>query len=163
MKKILLVLGAIFAFSLVSCAGNGGDPEPDPIPETKDFVAFEGEEVLTTNAYDNYVDFAAPVTGDYKTFEVTYSWDSATGIQCNAQLMNDASQSSATVSSTSKEEVTLTGACFAGAKYTDYSTGSAVEADCDTQANRIQLFIQDSSYAAVSGDKITVKKVVFKK
>ena len=169
MKKLtkVLALVAMAAALFIGCSnsstsGNGGDSGTKN-PETK--VVFEGERVLEitktgNDAFNNYVEFAEAVSG-YTTFEVTYSWESDTGVQCQAQLMKDGDQASETVSSTSKAERTITGKCMVGAQYDDWSTGSAVKTDCATSANRLQVYLQNSEYKPTTG-KITVKKVVLK-
>lgn len=161
MKKSLLILSALMALSMafVGCKG-GSDPVQDPAgeEEPKELVVFEGEKVLTINGYDNYIEFDKPLSG-YSKFEVTLSWNSDDGVQCQAQLMNDGSQASETISFGSKSEETVSGKCMAGATYNKYP--GPVTTDCDTSANKFQVYIQNSSYGSTTGT-VTVKKIVLK-
>ena len=163
MKKSLLILSALMALSMafVGCKG-GSDPVQDPAgeEEPKVLVVFEGEKVLTMNDYDNYIEFNKSLSG-YSKFEVTLAWNSEDGLQCQAQLMNDGSQASETISFVSKSEATVSGKCMAGATYNKYVNGSPVTTDCDTSANRLQVYIQNSSYDSTTGT-VTVKKIVLK-
>lgn len=161
MKKSLLILSALMALSMafVGCKG-GSDPVQDPAgeEEPKELVVFEGEKFLTINGYDNYIEFDEPLSG-YSEFEVTLSWNSEDGVQCQAQLMNDGSQASETISFGSKSEETVSGKCMAGATYNKYP--GPVTTDCDTSANKFQVYIQNSSYGPTTGT-VTVKKIVLK-
>lgn len=163
MKKSLLILSALMALSMafVGCEG-GSDPVQDPAgeEEPKELVVFEGEKVLTINGYDNYINFDKPLSG-YSKFEVTLSWDSEDGVQCQAQLMNDGSQASETISFGSKSEAKVSGKCMAGAKYDKWVDGVSTSTDCDTSANKLQVYIQNSSYGPTTGT-VTVKKIVLK-
>lgn len=163
MKKSLLIVSALMALSMafVGCKG-GSDPVQDPAgeEEPKELVVFEGEKDLDIKGFDNYIEFDKPHSG-YSKFEVTLSWDSEDGVQCQAQLMNDGSQASETISFGSKSEATISGKCMAGAKYDKWVDGVATPTDCDTSANKLQVYIQNSSYDPTNGT-VTVKKIVLK-
>lgn len=165
MKKSLLILSALMALSMafVGCKG-GSDPVQEPAveEEPKESVVFEGEKVLTIDGFDNYIEFDKPLSG-YSEFEVTLSWDSKDGVQCQAQLMNDGSQASETISFGSKSEATISGKCMVGAKYNKWVDGVSTLTDCDTSANKLQVFIQTGAptWEATTG-KVTVKKIVLK-
>lgn len=167
MKKIVSMLAAfaMAAALLVSCSNGSSTPKSDvPGDNTPaELVVFEGEEILEADGYGNYVTFETPIAkgSGYKTFEVTYSWTSDDGIQCNAQLMNGDTQASATVSSGSKAAATVKGACLAGATFTNWDKGGVDDA-CADEANQLQIYIQNASYAATKGT-ITVTKIVLKK
>ena len=172
MKKLKVLFGAlalIASMALVGCnqptggTGNngltGGAEETTSTP-TEDLVLFEGNEVINASGYDAVINFTNPVAAGsgYKKFKVEASWESADGIQCQAQMKNaEGAQSSATIS-LDKNGAVVTGACLVGAKYDDWSTGSAVPTNCADGISQIQFYIQNSSYATTTGT-VTVKKI----
>ena len=161
MKKLKVLMGALALFAamaFVGCSG-GADSNPEAGP-TQDFILFEGEEVLNASGYDTVIDFAAEVAAGsgYKKFKIDASWESEDGIQCQAQMKNGEGEQSSETVSLDKNGAVITGKCLVGAKYLDYSTGSAVEKNCADGVSQIQFFIQDSNYQTTTG-KITVKKV----
>lgn len=170
MKKLKVLFGAlalIASMALVGCnqptsgTGNngltGGAEETTSTP-AEDLVLFEGNEVISASGYDNVINFTSPVAAGsgYKKFKVEASWESADGIQVQAQMKNGNAQSSETISLNKDGEV-VEGKCFIGATYKDWDNGG-VDANCADGATQIQFFVQDSSYAPTTGT-ITVKKI----
>lgn len=157
MKKIKVLLSAlamVAAMAFVSCGGGAGDPTSAP-------AAGESAKLISCHGYDATLEFANPVAegSGYTDFHVLAKWEAADGKQAAVQLKNGNAQSSATVSLT-KEYSEVTGKCFVGAKYTDYSSGSPEEADCADGATLAQFYIQNSSYEAIDGN-VYVKKIWF--
>lgn len=107
--------------------------------------------MLECYGYDNYIEIPYISEGlGYTTINAELRWESYNGIQAGFQLMNGNEQASATVYF-EKDFCIVSGVCLAGATYTDWSTGSAMTADCVDSATRLQFFIQDSSYAPTDG------------
>ena len=171
MKKIKVLLSAlamVAAMAFVSCGGGAGDDPTggksgsEGVKPTEDLVLFEGEKVLDIAAsYTNYIEFTTPVEAGsgYKKFEVEASYTSDDGQKAVVQLMSaDDKQASESVT-LSATNAAVSGKCFVGAKYDDWSTGSAVSTDCFDGTAKAQFYIQDSSYQPTTGT-ITVKKIV---
>ena len=162
MKKTLLVVSAILALSLafVGCKKSTGDNNE---PSGSDPVKADAYVLNVDASYDNYIELIAPVAAasGYTKINAELKWESSDGIQAAIQLMSGdgtaMKQASATVNF-DKSYSTVSGACLAGATYTDWSTGSAQTANCVDTATKLQFYIQNASYAPTSG-KIYVKKV----
>ena len=156
MKKIKVLLSAlamVAAMAFVSCGGGAGDPTSAP-------AAGESAKLISCHEYDATLEFANPVAegSGYTDFHVLAKWEAADGIQAAVQLKNGNAQSSATVN-LNKDYTEVTGKCFVGAKYTDWSNGGK-DADCADGATLAQFYIQNSSYAAIDGN-VYVKKIWF--
>ena len=162
MKKSLLVLSALLALSMafVGCKNGGSDPvESDP-----DW--FTGKGALTLNAYDTVIDLDAPISLDgYTTFEATVRICDKNGVSKFAvqTMASNGAQSSATVAIedlSKTESFVVTGACGSTATYQSWP--GPVDKDCANEIGKIQVYAQDSSYAAMVGPKILLEKVVVK-
>ena len=165
MKKLKVLLGAvalIASMALVSCGdpvnSTTGDGSGASTVPTEDLVLFEGNKVINASGYDNVINFTSPVAAGsgYKKFKIEASWESADGIQVQAQMKNGNNQSSETIS-LNKDGAIVEGNCFVGATYKDWDNGGA-DANCADGATQIQFFVQDSSYQPTTGT-ITVKKI----
>ncbi len=152
--RLYICISAFLAGLLTSCIGpavrtriiNLDGSSSENVPENRDPL------IIHCNAsYDNFMDISyIKNRSGYTTINAVLRWESSDGIQAGFQLMNGNEQASATVNF-ENDFCVVSGACLAGATYTDWSTGSAKTADCVDSATRLQFFIQDSSYAPTDG------------
>ena len=105
--------------------------------------------------YDNFIEIPyIPEGSGYTTINAELKWESLDGIQAAFQLMSGDNENMRQASSTvnfGKEFAVASGPCLDGALYTDWSTGSAKNANCADSASKLQFYIQDSTYFATSG------------
>ena len=103
-------------------------------------------------SYDNFLEIPyIPEESEYRYLYIEWTWKSPEGIQAGLQLVNqEGLQSSETIYSSWQSEWRISDVqCLAGATYYNYEYGMYV--DCADDANRLQFFIQDSSYMPTYG------------
>ena len=157
MKKIKVLLSAlamVAAMAFVSCGGGAGDPTSAP-------ESGEPAKLIECHAYDATLEFTNPVAvgSGYTEYHVVAKWVAPGGLKAAVQLKNGQDQSSSTIE-LKKNYTEVKGKCFIGAKYDDWSTGSAVSTNCADGATLAQFYIQDSNYQAMDG-KVYVQKIWF--
>ena len=182
MKKLLVLVGILAAFSLMGCGDDPvNPPASDPVVDDTvvifDPATYEGEGVeivdldgekfakVVVDGYNSTIklpevlkDLAiTSVTGKVKVEK-----GDASPIQWAVQFMNEAADKQAAAFSgqdfdTVKEYTSKWGTDFS---YTDYSTGSAKPAIGVNECAGIQVYAQDSGYQAVSGAIMYVGKII---
>ena len=189
MKKLLVLVGILAAFSLMGCPKDPKDPvnppASDPVDTPTEVVIFdpatytaEGVEIVDLDGEK----FAKVVVDGYSstiklpevlkdleiasvTGKVKVEKGDASPIQWAVQFMNEAADKQAaafggmTDFDVVKEYTSKWGTDFS---YTDYSTGSATAAYGVNECAGIQVYAQDSNYQAVVGAIMYVGKITGK-
>ncbi len=134
--------------------GNGGNSET---------TKASGPYVLECYGYDNFLEIPyIPEGSGYTELYIEWYWESPTGTLATVQMVSDeyGKMASPTIWHGMQGEWYISsGACLAGATYTDWSSGG-VEADCADSASKLQFFIQDgnNNWEAVYGT-IYIQKI----
>ncbi|MBE6350666.1 MAG: hypothetical protein E7062_07990 [Spirochaetaceae bacterium] len=189
MKKLLVLVGILAAFSLMGCPKDPKDPvnppASDPVDTPTEVVIFdpatytaEGVEIVDLDGEK----FAKVVVDGYSstiklpevlkdleiasvTGKVKVEKGDASPIQWSVQFMNEAADKQAAAFGgmkdfdVVKEYTSKWGTDFS---YTDYSTGSATAAYGVNECAGIQVYAQDSNYQAVVGAIMYVGKITGK-
>ena len=176
MKKLINIAAVLLAASMifVGCSngvaapgsnngGSGSGNEAGGSAGGEEKIA--GEKIVCSG-YSNYIELSNPVeeeSGYTKVHAEVYFKDTnaaKVGIQLMFNDEQGSKQSSSTIEITTQGEFTAGEAvCLKGSSYTDWSTGSAVVTDCADKCNAIQLYVQDTSWQAMSDAVVYVKKV----
>lgn len=132
-----------------------GDEYAEPVREPYRLYCHAG--------YDNYLEIPyIPGGSGYTELYIEWYWESPTGTLATVQMVSDeyGKMASTTIWHGMQGEWYISsGACLAGATYTDWSSGG-VEADCADSASKLQFFIQDgnNNWEAVYGT-IYIQKI----
>ena len=181
MKKLLVLLGILTAFTLVSCGGSDtSDPvTPDSNDSTTEVVifdpaAYEGETIdidgekfakVVVDGYNSYIKLPAvlkdlaitKVKGKVKAEAGTAAGTKQWAVQF--MTVEKASQAAAFGDQTFnvvKEYTSNYGEAF---NFIDYNNGG-VSATGSNEVESLQVYVQDSSYQAVSGAIMYVGKII---
>ncbi len=190
MKKLLVLVGILAAFSLMGCPKDPKDPvnppASDPVVDTPtevvifDPATYEGEGVEIVDLDGEK--FAKVVVNEYKsiiklpevlkdleiasvTGKVKVEKGDASPIQWAVQFMNEAEDKQAAAFGGMKDFDVVkeyTSKWGTDFSYTDYSTVSPTTAYGVNECAGIQVYAQDSNYQAVVGAIMYVGKITGK-